>query len=200
MKFISKTCIKIDRELSDLDCFALNFTNILKDHTPYVIVSGYVTILLGRSRASEDIDIIVPKMSFSSYQSLYTHLKKNGFYCLNAEEEKDIYKYLLEGLAIRFAKIGTALPNIELKWAKNKFDDLALKKTMAVTIPSGELCISHLELQIAFKESVLKSPKDLEDARHLRGVAEGFLDTNLIQQYKEQLDEFFYPRKSKRTK
>ena len=64
------SAIEIDRELSDLDCFTLDFVNILERHTNYVIVSGYVAILLGRARASEDIDSIIPKIDFSMFQSL----------------------------------------------------------------------------------------------------------------------------------
>jgi len=43
MKF-EKSTITIDRELSDLDHFALEFIEILEKYTPYVLVSGYVAI------------------------------------------------------------------------------------------------------------------------------------------------------------
>lgn len=62
---------------------------------------------------------------------------------------------------------------------------------MTVRLPERSLCISHLELQIAFKEAVLKSPKDLEDARHTRDIAKGHLDKKLIQKYKEILSDFY---------
>ena len=42
--------IILNRELSNLDDFALNFTRIVKKHARYVIISGYVSILLGRTR------------------------------------------------------------------------------------------------------------------------------------------------------
>ncbi|MCK4348282.1 MAG: hypothetical protein KAW47_06675 [Thermoplasmatales archaeon] len=190
MKFTNST-IEIDRELSDLDRFTIDFISILEKHTNYVIVSGYVAILLGRARASEDIDIIIPKIDFSTFQSMLHDLKENGFYCLNAEENEFIFGYLKEDIAIRFAKQGSLIPNIELKWVKNKFDEIALEKTLTVRLPQWQLYISHLELQIAFKEVVLKSPKDLEDARHIRDVAEGHLDKNLIKKYKEMLHDFY---------
>jgi hypothetical protein len=50
-----------DKVLSELDIFVLDFLNILKTYTDYVIVSGYVTILFGRARGTEDIDIIMLK-------------------------------------------------------------------------------------------------------------------------------------------
>lgn len=190
MKFTNST-IEIDRDLSDLDRFALDFIKILEKHTNYAVVSGYVAILLGRSRASEDIDVIIPKIDFSTFQSLINDLKHNDFYCLNAEEDKDIFEYLTEDLAVRFAKKDMIIPNIEMKWAKNKFDEIALEKTITVKLAEKSLCVSHLELQIAFKEIVLKSPKDLEDARHMREVAKDYLDNKLIQKYKEMLSDFY---------
>lgn len=190
MKFTNST-LYIDRELSDLDRFTLNFVNILEKHTNYVIVSGYVAILLGRARASEDIDIIIPKIDFSTFRSLYHNLKENDFYCLNAEKDKSIFDYLKDDFAIRFAKKDSLIPNIELKCEKNKFDKIALEKTLTVKLPQRQLYISHLELQIAFKEVVLKSPTDIEDARHIRDVAEGYLDDKLIQKYKEMLCDFY---------
>jgi hypothetical protein len=190
MRFIDKTTLEIKREISDLDRLALDFTTVLEKHTPYVIVSGYVSILLGRARASEDIDIIIPKIAFPKLKKLVHDLKEKGFYGINEEKDSDIFEYLTEGLAVRFAKQNTMIPNIELKWAKNRIDDLALQKTISVILSQGTLRISNLELQIAFKEIMLKSPKDREDARHLQKVAEGYLDKQLLQHYKEMLRDF----------
>lgn len=191
MKFTDKKTIQIDRELSDLDKFTLDFVKILKKHTKYVIVSGYVAILLGRARASEDVDIIILRIGSSTFKPLYNDLKKNNFYCLNAEEEKTVYSYLEDNLAVRFAKIDSMIPNIEMKCTKNEFDKIALEKTIDVIIKNETLHISHLELQIAFKEEVLKSPKDMEDAEHIKDVAKEYLDNKLIQEYKEMLRGFY---------
>ena len=44
-------------------------------------------------------------------------------------------------------------------------------------------------MQIAFKEAVLKSPKDIEDARHIRIVAGKHIREILIKKYKRLLNE-----------
>jgi hypothetical protein len=190
MRFIDKTTLEIDRELSDLDRLALDFVTVLEKHTSYVIVSGYVSILLGRARASEDIDIIIPKIAFPTLKKLVHDLKEKGFYCINEEKDSDIFECLTEGIAVRFAKQNTMIPNIEMKWAKNTIDEVTLQTHLTVILPMGTLRISQLELQIAFKEMVLRSPKDREDARHLRKIAEGYLDNKLLQHYKEMLRDF----------
>ncbi|MEF8879261.1 MAG: hypothetical protein V5A64_02565 [Candidatus Thermoplasmatota archaeon] len=64
MKFIDDETVEIDRELSDLDKFAFDFIEILKKHTDYVVVNGYVTILQDRARASGDIDVIIPRIDY----------------------------------------------------------------------------------------------------------------------------------------
>ena len=191
MKFINKKTIEIDRELSELDRFTLDFIKILEKHTNYVLVSGYVSILLGRARVSEDVDVIIQKIDFSTFQDLYQELKKNNYYCLNAEEDSTIYEYLSDNLAVRFAKKDNTIPNVELKWVKHKFDKIALENTIDVKLSKGNLKISHLELQIAFKEEVLKSPKDLDDADHIKDVAREYLDNELIQKYREMLRGFY---------
>lgn len=191
MKFINKKIIQIDRELSDLDKFTLNFVKTLEKYANYVLVSGYVSILLGRARVSEDVDVIIDKIDFPTFQALYKELKKNNYYCLNAEKDSTIYNYLSDKLAVRFAKKDKTIPNVELKWVKHKFDKLALEDKVDVKLIEGDLKISHLELQIAFKEEVLKSPKDLDDADHIKEVAKEYLDNKLIQKYKEMLRGFY---------
>ena len=191
MEFLPNNMIKLERELSELDLFALDFIKILRKHTKYAVVSGYVSILLGRARASEDIDIIVPRMDPISFSGLLKELKARGFYCLNAESYKDAYSYLNDNIPVRFAKEGTIIPNMELKFSKNKIDEISLTKIMTVKINKDEIVISHLEMQIAFKEEVLKSPKDIEDARHVRNIAKGHLDESLIKKYKVMLNGIY---------
>lgn len=191
MKFVSNKVIKIGRELSDLDTFTIDFIRILRKHSKYVIVSGYVSILLGRSRASEDIDIIIPKMDYTTFIILLDDIFDNGFYCVNAVKKKDIFDQINEKLAVRFAKMDTVIPNIELKFSKNRIDNTALEGNIMIKLENEELAVSQLELQVAFKEVVLKSPKDIEDARHIMNVAEGHIDRNLIEKYKVILNEFY---------
>ncbi len=181
-----KEKILSEKELSKLDEFAFSFIELLKKHTDYVVVSGYISILLGRARVSEDIDIIIPKMSYPDFQKLLSDLKTR-FYCLNAEKDEDIYDYVTSKVAVRFAKKDTVIPNVELRFTKNKYDRIALNNSILYQVNDHKIKISQLELHIAFKEKVLKSPKDIEDAKHVREVAKEHLDLNLITRYKDML-------------
>ncbi len=190
MEFTKKGII-LSRELSELDRFTLNFIKILRKHSPYALVSGYVSILLGRARASEDVDVLIPRMPPDKFRMLVENLRKHKFTCLNTGSVDEMHEYLTEGVPLRFMENGQTIPNMELKWAKNIIDDLTLKKAIIVTLGKEELRISPLELQIAFKEKILKSQKDMEDAEHLRMAAKGHLDEGLLKTYGMMLDEFY---------
>ncbi len=188
MKFVDDKTIKIDKTLNEVDKFAINFVKILEKHMDYVIVSGYVAILLGRSRATEDVDIIIPKIDKDKLRLLYEDLLKNGYWCLNSSDLEDMWDLLTSKHSIRFAIELEVNPNVELKFLKDVYDQMALRNPVTIVINENEkLKTSFLELQIAFKEEVLKSNRDIEDAKHLRLVAEGHLNEVLINDYKKRL-------------
>jgi len=88
--------LKLGRELSNLDKFVLKFTNLLSKHTDYVIVSGYVSILLGRSRSTEDIDLLVKQMDFEAFEKLFNDLNNNNLECINTSVPKAAFDILNE--------------------------------------------------------------------------------------------------------
>ncbi len=185
MKFIDDRTIKLDKVINELDRFVLDFVRTLEKHVGYVIVSGYVSILFGRARATEDIDVLIEKMPKEKFGVLYEDLKREGYWCLNSEDSEEIYNYLNNGLAVRFALKGESIPNFEVKFARTKLAVEALKDALTAITSSGKINISSLERQIAFKRYYLKSDKDLEDARHLEEVFKGHIDKEKINKYKE---------------
>jgi hypothetical protein len=131
--------------------------------------------LLGRSRATEDVDLLVPKISFDDFEKLWKKIQKAGFECINTSKIREAFDMLKE-VAIRFAKKGKAIPNIEFKIIKNDLDRYSFENKIKVIMNKGILFISNLEMQIAYK-LFLGSEKDLEDAKHIYKL------------FKEQLDK-----------
>ncbi len=158
--------IKLDRELSKLDEFVVDFCRLFNGN--YVLVSGYISIIFGRSRATEDVDLIVPDMDFSAFRELWYVIDKNDFECLNTSKPEEAFKMLKEH-AIRFAKKGKAIPNIEFKTIRNEIGNYSFKNRIKVVLRKGLLYVSPIEMQIAYKLMLGKSnnEKDLEDAKHL---------------------------------
>ncbi|MBU2639777.1 MAG: hypothetical protein KKG75_03685 [Nanoarchaeota archaeon] len=189
MKFIDKNTIKLDKVLNKLDEFVIDFIKILEKHTRYVIISGYVAILFGRSRGTEDVDVFIKELTEGNFFILYKDLLKNGYWCLNTDDEKEAYEYLERGSALRFALKDRTIPNFEIKFAKKPLQKEIFEDTIKVVTKKAELIISSLERQIAFKKYYLKSNKDLEDARHIEELFKEHIDLNKIKYYKKLIED-----------
>ncbi len=170
----TKSGIEFEKELNDLDRFVLDFIKNIK--IKYVLVSGYVSILFGRARGSEDVDIFIEKLDKKQFADFYKGVLAGGFYCLNTSDIDEAYEYLETGHAIRFAKEGEVMPNMEVKFIKDRKDKYILDNPVMVAIKNKKLNIAPIESQIVYKRYQLKSNKDLEDARHLEALFNGKLN------------------------
>lgn len=184
---IDKKEIKLDRKLSKLDELVVKFISVIKKHADYVIISGYVSILLGRSRATEDVDLFIRKISFEKFFEMYSDLKQNGFWCLNAKTPEEIFSFLKDGLAVRFSIKDRPIPNFEMKFPKRELDIETFDDFITVKLPNNKIKISSLERQIAFKRYFLKSDKDIEDALHIEEVFKDKLNYGKINKLKEAI-------------
>ena len=183
----SKSVIEFEKELNPLDRFVIDFCSILnKSKIKYVLIAGYISILFGRSRSSEDVDIFIEDIGFKKFESLWNNLSVN-FYCLNAQNAKYAYSnYLKNNYAIRFSNKGSVIPNMELSFPKGIFGEISLNDKIKVIVNKNELYISPLELQIAFK-LYLGSEKDIEDAKHLYIVFRNNLDIESLRVFNKKL-------------
>ena len=156
--------IRIDREMNNLDKFVYDFVSLLNGQ--YVLVLGYVSIITGRSRATEDVDLVIPKMDFACFKQIWGKVHDAGFECINTENAEEAYE-MLNLNAIRFAVRGRPIPNMEFKISKDKLGEYSLQNKIKVFIKDKLFYVSELEMQIAYKKAYLGSPKDNEDALHL---------------------------------
>lgn len=157
--------IILKRKLNKLDKFVIDFISILEKYADYVIISGYVSILLGRSRATEDVDLLIPKIDKQTFDKIWEDLHINNFECVNAVKAENAFETLNKN-AIRFCIKRKFIPNIELKFIKNDLDRYSFEERIKVLLNEGFLHISPIELQIAYK-LFLGSEKDIEDAKHM---------------------------------
>jgi len=175
-----------EKYLTQLDRFVLGFTRILEQVTAYVIVSGYVAILFGRSRGTEDVDILVPHLKHETFIRLHRELTEHGYEFLNAEPAEGLYDMLCHGMGIRIAEKDRVIPNIELKFLKDETDRCVFRERTSVKMPEAQLFISPLDIQIAYK-LWLGSDKDIEDAVYLWEIFKDNLDHSVM---KSRMDEF----------
>jgi len=188
--------IRTNKILSELDKFVIRFVKILEKHVDYVIISGYISILLGRARATEDVDIYIKKIPFEEFLKLYEDLKKEDYWCLNAEKPSEVFSYLNDGLAVRFSREGMSLPNFEVKFPKREIDKETFEDFISFIHPEVKLKISSFERHIAFKKYYLKSNKDIEDAVHVEELFKGKIDyekINKLRKIIESIESFEKP-------
>jgi hypothetical protein len=162
----SKSLIKLpDKELTILDRLVFKFLGAVD--FKYVIISGYIAILFGRSRNTEDVDMFIDRISKNEFSNFCDKLYKLNFYILNSEDADDAYDMLKEGSSVRFAEKNTTEPNFELKFPKRETDYYSMENSVKVIVSERhEVMTAPLELQIAYK-LYLGSEKDYLDARHL---------------------------------
>jgi len=186
----SENKIEFERELSNLDRLVIKFTGILdRLEIEYVIISGYIAILFGRSRHTEDIDLFIEEMRFEKFEFLWKELEKEGFECINESNPKIAYNnYLQEKLAIRFAEKGMIQPNFEIKFPKTELNHYSLRTKVVAEINGKEtLNTSKMELQIPFK-LYLGSNKDIEDATHLWQMFKDKLNMKIFNGFVKRLE------------
>jgi len=167
------------------------FCKIIQKYTKYIVVSGFLVIMSGRSRATEDIDIIIKPIDLNTFIKLHKELVQNQFQCLQSSDPIEIFsRYLKENLPVRYIKNGNFIPNIELKFAKDKLDEYQILTRKKIPFTEIDIFFSSIEANIAFKEELLKSPKDLDDAKHLRIVYSDDLDEKEIEKIKKMIHKF----------
>ncbi|MEK6922779.1 MAG: hypothetical protein AABX08_03205 [Nanoarchaeota archaeon] len=167
---IEDNIIVINRELTKLDIFLRDFLEILKRHSDYLVVSGYVSICSGRTRATEDVDVLFLMMEKDRFDLLLEELQNNNFWCYQGDSSDEVYPYLKNMDNIRFARVGETFPNIELipinESRKAKFFEFT--HPQGIRVKNFELKIPPIEFEILYKEIILGSDKDVADAKHLR--------------------------------
>ena len=173
-----------------LDEFALKFSKIIKKYTEYIIVSGFVAISSGRTRATEDIDMIIKPVNKETFDKIHENLTENNFVCIQSKSSEEIYiTYLSNFDSVRYVDRDKPLPEMELKFAKDELDNYQLKTKTKLELTGLDLWFSNVNVNIAFKEHLLKSQKDLEDAKHLRIVYREIVSEDEIKKVKKLIDK-----------
>ncbi len=176
------------KERTILDKFAEDFVDVVEKHAKYVIVSGFVAIAHGRSRGTEDVDIIIERISKDAFIKMHKDLLLAGFECIQSEYPEVIYDdYLINKTSIRYVRKGHFIPEMELKLAKDELDDYQIKTRKKLPLTGMDIYFSSVEMNIAFKEELLKSEKDIDDAKHLRIIYSDVLDENEITKIKAEI-------------
>jgi hypothetical protein len=184
------------KDLAILEKFVLEFCSVVEKHVKYIICSGFVAIAHGRTRATEDVDMIIKKLDFDEFERLHKDLVKAGFECMQSSNSKEIFEnYLIKGDSVRYAWKDKFLPEMEVKFAKDDLDEEQLENRMKLPLTDLDVFFSSVESNIAFKEELLGAEKDLEDAKHLRIIYEEEINEEEINEIKEKIRRIRYGKR-----
>ncbi|HEX9709772.1 MAG TPA: hypothetical protein VGB42_07415 [Candidatus Thermoplasmatota archaeon] len=160
--------IRVRLRPDNVDQLALDFCRVLtKLQVRYALVSGYVAILLGRNRLSEDIDLFVERLSVRQFKALHSALTKS-LECITPGTVETLHGSYLdagaESTSVRYARPETFSPNVEMKFAQKPVHHYSLSRRVPVDVNGQRLYIGALEMGIVYKLK-MGSEKDLADAR-----------------------------------
>lgn len=177
----------VEREPNRLDELAIDFSEILeKFDIEHVYIAGYVSILAGRARSTEDIDVLIERIDEETTAELAAELDHTGFWG-PAMPLASMYEMLDAGDNIWVAPEDQITPHLEVKFVRDEFDRASLENAISARIADEAIPIGPLELQIAYK-LYLGTRKDIEDAVHLYTLFEESLSVPRLEEWVSRLD------------
>ena len=177
----------VEREPNRLDELAISFSEILdRIGVEYVYIAGYVSILAGRARSTEDVDVLIERIDEEAAEELAETLAEKGFWGPEMPLTS-MYEMLDHGDNIWVAPTDQITPHLEVKFARDEFDRASLENAITARISDAALPIGPLELQIAYKLH-LGAQKDVEDAVHLYTLFEESLSVPRLESWVKRLD------------
>ena len=179
--------LSVDREPNQLDELAIGFSQILDQlGIEHVYVAGYVSILAGRARSTEDVDVLIEPLDEATATEVATTLTTAGYWGPVMPLDS-LHEMLTNGDPIWVAPADQVTPHLEVKHARDKFDRAWLSDAITAEIGDDSIPIGPLELQIAYKLS-LGSQKDIEDAVHLYTLFAETLRMSRLEVWVQRLD------------
>src|SRR4030067_1477911 len=156
------------KERTILDKFAEDFVDIVEKHAKYIIVSGFVAIAHGRSRGTEDVDLIIERIGKEAFKTMHNDLLLAGFECIQSENPDVIYDdYLKDKTSVRYIRKGHFLPEMELKLARDELDEYQIRTRKKLPLTGLDLYFSsmrdrtHSEQVIRWAEYVKSHPRSV---------------------------------------
>lgn len=177
----------VDRAPNKLDELAIAFSSILDDlGIRHVYVSGYVALLAGRARATQDVDVILERVDDEMLDRLVERLEGAGMWG-PAMPLESIHGVDHEHIWV--AREGVSVPRLEVKFVDDRFDRASLENRIRARLRAVDetLPIGPIELQIAYK-LWMTGEKDFEDAQHLYSVFGETLSTAELERWVDELD------------
>lgn len=177
----------VEREPNRLDELATDFSDLLdRVDVDHVFVAGYVAILAGRARSTEDVDVLVEPIDQATADELVETLDGTGYWG-PAMPLSSTYEMLEGGDNVWIAPNDQITPHLVVKRVRDEFDRASLDDALTARIGDRTIPIGPLELQIAYTLR-LGARHDVEDAVHLFTLFEETLSASRLEEWVRRLE------------
>jgi len=177
----------VERPPNELDELAIAFSRTLSRlDIGHAFVAGYLAILTGRARATDDIDVLVETLSTTEVDELVAVLESEDYWG-PAMPLEEMHGNLDAGTNIWVAPEDQMTPHLEVKFPVDEFDHASLDHAIDAHVGDATIPVGPLELQIAYKLH-LGAQKDFEDATHLYVLFRESLRTTHLETWVEKLE------------
>ncbi len=176
--------IEVDSEVTELDKLVYSMISCLKKYTSYAIVSGYIAVLLGMKRPTQDVDIICSGFNcFEDVKAFFDKIKEMNWKTIPSNIHE--IAILLE----RKEKIDVFTDTqwyFDFKVAKDKWGMLSIKNALIVKKGGLDFKIAPPEIQIPYK-IWLGSDKDIKDAVFLYEKMKPMIDEKIMDEIAKEM-------------
>lgn len=184
---LTNSTLVVDREPNQLDELAIGFSAVLAEFDiSHAYVAGYVSILAGRARSTEAVDVLIEDADEQKINTLVSALEERDYWG-PAMPLSSMFDSLQNGDNIWVAPDEQLTPHLEVKFARDEFDRASIRNGITAEIDATQIPIGPLELQIAYKLS-LGARTDIEDAVHLYTLFEADLRETTLEKWVHKLD------------
>lgn len=177
----------VEREPNHLDELAFAFSGYCDElGIDHVFVAGYVAILAGRARATQDIDVLLEPIDSETVRTLADSLDEASYWG-PAMPLSEMSTVLEDGGTIWVARDDEMAPHLDVQFASDRFDLASLEHAIQGRLGDRKLPIGPLELRIAYKLH-LGTQTDREDAAHIYTLFEESLSTERLEHWVDELE------------
>ena len=166
--------------ITELDDLVWQLVSRLGKYTNYVIVSGYIAILLGMERATQDVDVVISGFkSKEDFDRFFNELRELGWETIPSDLD-ELY-FLLEKRNEKIDIFTDKQWYFDFKKVMNKWALMSLENPLIVKKGDYEFRIAPPEIQIPYK-LWLGSDKDIKDAAFLYEKLKPIIDKKAMEE------------------
>jgi hypothetical protein len=128
----------VERPANELDELAIAFSEVLtRLDIEQVFIAGYLAILIGGARATDDIDVLVEPLSETEADRLVQELREQG--CWGPAMLEVMYGNLSSGTNIWVAPADQMIPHLEVKFPTDEFDRASLTNSIDAQVAGATI-------------------------------------------------------------